>query len=367
MTYGNVLQVSSITMEEICAKCKIDFDDDFVIGCEGKCNRWYHLACVDLSKKQSEVLASIKGAKWFCRSCYKQSDTSPTEIQAEIIKSIDSLKEKVEQLTNREINTPPVSIINSTPSYAAITKTKDTIVVLNKTDTVLMEADKIKEKIKQQVNPTQLGIGITSMKNFRKNGISIGCDSIGDKEKLKTELQNKIGESFIIKEATSPPKKFKIIGIDNFLKEDEILEAISKQNNINVEAKILKKSEINTSSSIAILEVTKGAEIISKLEKIKIQWRICKVVSYDSVYRCFNCFGFNHKAINCKNDQICSKCGSNKHTGDCELSPACKNCIKANELYNTDVDVNHSLFDRVKCKVLQREIEKQKHRLVLNE
>lgn len=360
-------------MDETCAQCKKDFNEDKIIGCEGSCLRWFHIECVNITRKQVEVLETLKSAKWFCRVCYQQSGTN--EVQNNIIKSLKLLEEKVEKLVPCFKPTPDEpeagsSIEPRKTTYASVAKktntVKEILVVRNK-DTIGLEADKIKEKLKEQINPVDLGIGVTNIRNFTKNGVSIGCESLGDKNKLREELERKMGKEFIIQEALVPAKKFKIIGVDNNLTKEEIAEAILKQNQLELDLKILKVTKITDHSSMVILEVARGVEQISGMNKLKIQWRICKISGFDSVYRCFNCYGYNHKAANCTNPAICSKCGENKHDEDCVDIKTCQNCIKANEKFNMSVDVNHSMFDSSKCKIYQLEIEKQKNRIVLKD
>lgn len=360
-------------MDEICGLCKNDFNGEKIIGCEGTCRKWFHISCVNITKKQFEIFELVKGFKWFCKFCYNVSysattditctDGTCTETQNDIIKSIQVLTEKVEKLTVSSLQ-----LENKKKTYATAAKNDKTemIVVVNK-EKLEVEGDEIKEIVKHNINPVELGIGVTAMRNFQKNGLSIECSSGTDRQKLVEELKNKIGENYSIKEAKIAAKKFKIVGIDSGLTEEQIINAIKRQNELNVEIKIIKMRETNEYNKMVIIEIATGAELLEGVEKLKIEWRICKVNELRSAYRCYNCYGFNHKAINCKNEAICSKCGSTKHDGNCNNETKCKNCENANEKFNTKVDTEHSMFDKEKCKVYQAEIEKQKKRLVLKE
>ena len=70
------------------------------------------------------------------------------------------------------------------------------------------------------------------------------------------------------------------------------------------------------------------------IEKLNVGWERCKV--YDDIniyYAALNVNNIGHKAINCKNDDVCIKCLKNHRTVDCssEAINKCGNCIKTDE------------------------------------
>ncbi|KAK9873289.1 hypothetical protein WA026_021778 [Henosepilachna vigintioctopunctata] len=76
-----------------CGKCLIEFNGDKAIGCEGKCKRWFHLKHSELNNNDFNVIKTCKGVKWFCETCYSES-----EVIDNILKALELLNQKVNAL-----------------------------------------------------------------------------------------------------------------------------------------------------------------------------------------------------------------------------------------------------------------------------
>lgn len=118
---------------------------------------------------------------------------------------------------------------------------------------------------------------------------------------------------------------------------------------------------------MAILEIDENnMEKIVKAGSLNIKWRTCKVYKYVNVFRCFKCFGFNHKGSECKNEANCDKCGNTKHQGHCKEEIKCGNCVNANKSLNMDLEVNHSVFSR-ECAVYLQQVKRVEDRITLKD
>lgn len=53
-----------------------------------------------------------------------------------------------------------------------------------------------KNDIKRKIYPSKLGIGIENIKNIRERGIAISCSNADSKEKLKSKVQEEIGNKY---------------------------------------------------------------------------------------------------------------------------------------------------------------------------
>lgn len=63
--------------EESCVVCASKLlPADYVICCSGICARKFHLKCVNISHKDSQVIASVKNAKWYCDGCIVYNQTA---------------------------------------------------------------------------------------------------------------------------------------------------------------------------------------------------------------------------------------------------------------------------------------------------
>ena len=90
------------------------------------------------------------------------------------------------------------------------------------------------------------------------------------------------------------------------------------------------------------------------------------------VLRCFRCKEFNHKAANCKNDEVCVKCHSQHRNSECNEGQLnkCINCIRANGELNLGLNVIKCIYVNISNIVankeeLERIIELQEASIVL--
>ena len=64
-----------------CGKCQEDLDNQpKLIGCEGRCDRWFHTECVDLTNADFQQLLDDTTSKWICLECRTRSRKTPQEI-----------------------------------------------------------------------------------------------------------------------------------------------------------------------------------------------------------------------------------------------------------------------------------------------
>ena len=96
--------------------------------------------------------------------------------------------------------------------------------------------------------------------------------------------------------------------------------------------------------------------------KIKIGWLICNVEDYVKINRCYHCSKFNHKAENCKGEEICPLCTGNHKLRDCQANKQefrCINCISSQKHNKEKLDENHSSLDK-NCPSKMSKIQKYK-------
>ena len=55
-----------------CGQCNHTFDNanKFIVGCEGGCDKWFHITCVDLSEEDFTDLECNPKAYWECNECH---------------------------------------------------------------------------------------------------------------------------------------------------------------------------------------------------------------------------------------------------------------------------------------------------------
>lgn len=146
---------------------------------------------------------------------------------------------------------------------------------------------------------------ITKLRKGNKGTIILGCEKERELEKLKTTVQDKLGEDYKVMEPKKIEPKIKIINVGEKeikLEEDDLIDTILKQNRMDRKkegfyiklVKITNKDGKNDNmrfndrknEGFLIFEVDEVIhELMLKREKINMGWRKCFVFDYFSVKR----------------------------------------------------------------------------------
>lgn len=207
------------------------------------------------------------------------------------------------------------------------------------------------EDLKKKVDPRNLNF---SRVQIRHNGdLIISAGNEKDREKIRAEVEKNIGENYEIKTPAAMLPRLLVSGMSENMEDANLSSAIQKQNNeFNISSiKIIRQYQVKRGERSyynAIIEV--NIEAFSKIlscGKLNIGWERCRTYDGTRVLCCFKCKGFNHKAENCEEKEVCVKCLGEHRTGSCSLAPVnkCINCIRANEKFNLSLDCNHSSLD----------------------
>lgn len=63
-------KMAGVTGSELCGACgKVVDSEEGSIGCDGACDKWFHIKCVNISKKRFRQLCNNKNDKWYCETC----------------------------------------------------------------------------------------------------------------------------------------------------------------------------------------------------------------------------------------------------------------------------------------------------------
>ena len=221
----------------------------------------------------------------------------------------------------------------------------------------------VKPKVKQTGSASRLDltkkVDPSSLKfsnvQIRQNGdIFISADNEKEREKIRKELNNKIGEAYDIKTPEILLPRVMVSGMSEKMDETKFLDAVKKQNvdlGINI-LKLVRLFEVKKNERSyfnAIIEV--NAEAFPKIintGKMNIGWERCRVFDGTRVLCCFKCKGYNHRAVNCTEKEVCLNCLNEHRTDSCNLAPIkkCINCIRSNKKLNLSLNVNHDTMDK---------------------
>lgn len=175
---------------------------------------------------------------------------------------------------------------------------------------------------------------LVETKNGNQTEKLLKCNNFADQFSIQVSLHNTLNYS-----------KGVIRCYDlQFLEIEEIKQELSSTIKDIIRIKIKKNgTDVLTNSYIITFPQPKIPETI------KIGFHTVKVQNYiPNPMRCFNCLGFSHPTIACKQEAKCIQCGEKKHEGNerCTRPPKCANCSD-----------NHNALDR-NCPIfkIQKEI-----------
>lgn len=351
-----------------CGKCREDFKEDKIIGCEGKCNQWFHIKCVKVKDKQFAVLKEFKGVKWYCEQCYVECevinkvltflDSKLNTVMQGFNNEVASIKEMVKEIMDVKQQTwaQKVNITKKVNPQVVVIKPKD-----------IQESSKTFSEVQKKVRPPELQVGITSVRNIRDGGIIVGCSKEEDARKVEQCVNKELSEKYNIQRPIPKIPQIKIVGMSEKLTGEEISSFILAQNEIidkntaKVEIKRVYESKGNFT---AIADVDPSTfHVATEQGKLIVDWDRCAVYEHVDLLRCFKCAGFFHKAEHCNKEDKCGNCSGNHRRKDCnEEVFKCVNCKHANETLKMTFDIKHSAYD-LNCPVYKRHIERQRNKV----
>lgn len=359
---------------ESCTKCKSEFKGEKIIGCDGLCKGWFHLQCGNLNLKQYTAISSCKTVKWYCELCYEKSEVMVINL-FDLTEEMKKLNEKLAKFNAQTIHTNEMDTSNSN-SYSSVlkqgTQKGESTLIVNAKLGEKGNAIQIEKDIKEVIELDKLQIGVSKVKKLHSGKVVIEGENNRDMEKLRNEIENKLGAKYEVTQAKKRRPRIKIVGMLQKLGKESLEDKIILQNDlyskkdgqkkyVNIEVVTVYESGHGKYSAIVELDPNTFNKIM-QARKLKIGWAICKVYEHFSLMRCYKCNGYNHKAEKCTNSKTCGKCGGQHETKECDsANKKCINCMKANERLKLNLDENHSAFDST-CKVFQNKVEIYKRR-----
>lgn len=362
------------------------------------CNFGIHTKCFDVLSK----FVNIDKNNWLCKTCkqeqeeiYDNNENQENqnvssmkrelkilnELNAELKLNNNLLKLKVCEVDkNYEIvfkgqqiqfpiasNTevpPNTQERHSNRSYSQVVKKDTAVLILEaKSDTTIDI-----NTFKSNINPVDLGPGITNVKSTRSGKIMVECSNKEELDKIKSNLIKSAGQDWQVSTPNKYLPRIKIYNTETTnLNDDQLTKNICEQNNVNcIQAhfKILRKIQYKKSTNL-IVEL--DSELFSKIIKqgfLYVGWRKCLITESFNVIRCFKCSCFGHFSKDCKKSElVCPACSKNHQLKDCpKESLKCINCVNHNVKFKTNFCEKHSSKDAT-CPVYLKQISAIKARI----
>lgn len=321
-------------------------------------------------------------------------------IQEIVQEEMEDIRQHLNELKKMIQGGSCVSYPEAKGSYSAAVKERKKEKIIIVKPVVEQESEVTKKAIKEKVDIKSMDMGISKLKKCSKGAVILGCETGQELVKLKTVVQEKMGDGFKITESLQAKLKVKIVNIDKEemqLEDEELISVIKRQNGMNEEyetrqMKIVKRiikerdhrqNRRSLEADSVIIEVERDQrqnrrsleagsviievdektheELISK-NRISVGWKKCTVFNHVSVKRCFKCWGYYHIAKNCSKAETCHKCAGNHKATDCKADILkCVNCTFKNQAYNLRLNFEHDALDK-DCPTYKRAIQEEKRR-----
>jgi hypothetical protein len=227
--------------------------------------------------------------------------------------------------------------------------------------------DAIKDLLKTKINPTDIKVGISTLKTLRDGRVQIETGSKEEIETLQRDINAKCGDKVTVNVHKLRNPRLVIYNIPEDISTENIEDTLTAQNpELNLEAgDIIAKFTYNTKKRTRnlVIEVSARTRKLLIHKRVKLGWLICYIEDYLTVNRCFNCSKFNHKFRECRGTETCPHCTGNHKLKECTAQPTefkCTNCQNYNK-YNKNANIceNHSSLDK-NCPSFQAVLERHR-------
>lgn len=360
-------------MSTVCGHCDEVFDrrKSPCLTCSGFCGKTYQANCMGISLEFLQCLKS-PGFCWFCTDCFKIRNKyeayMKNSFDNKLTLMINGFESMFEDLKKQILETANNTFANITaanknekteimPSYAKIVNTKSVVIVKPKN----AEQNNIQTKrdIMENIDPVDLNIKVSQIKQVKDGGILISCDdSIGAKN-FKDAAAEKLSAQYKISDVKTFLPKVRIVGLTDQYSDEDILKYLKGQNDALSSVshlKILKTWATKRNANIfqTLVEVDAATYgLIMNRAKLFVNYDACAVYEATDIRVCFKCSGFSHSQSNCvNNDTVCPKCSGCHSLFNCTSSILrCINCVTA----KLD-DVEHAVWDADKCPIYKKKL-----------
>ena len=228
-------------------------------------------------------------------------------------------------------------------------------------------ADTIKEILKSNINPTEIKVGINSLKTLRNGKVQTEARNKEDIDTLSKDINEKCGDKLTVTVQTLRNPRLVMYDIPEDVTTQNVEDTIIAQNpelKLN-KGDIIAKFVYVTKRRIRnlVMEVTADTRRQILHKKVKLGWIMCNLGDYLAASRCYKCSKFNHRSRECRGILTCPLCAGNHSLKECTATPEqykCTNCHTFNTYNkNNKISENHSSLDR-NCSSLQAVLEKYK-------
>jgi len=216
-------------------------------------------------------------------------------------------------------------------------KIKQTRYKLTVTSKKNQQPESIRGLLKTKINPTDIKVGINSLKTLRDGRLQIETGSKEEVEILTRDITEKCGETLDVNVHRLRIPRLVIYNILEDISTENTEETLLAQNpefNLktgDITAKFAYETRKHTWNLVIEVRAQTWKLLIQK--KVKIGWLICSIEDYLVANRCFKCSRFNHRSRDCRGTETCPHCSGCHRLKERTVQPTNYKCIKC-QLYN---------------------------------
>lgn len=333
-----------------------------VITCES-CKNCIHAACVSKTLDILAAINAVPGLFWRCKDCVKSCiSIRQSDIGNFLESKVDAALCKIENhITSLKTNfvrrlQEPIVQVKPTP-YADIVKNKTKPAVVIKPKNENQAVSQTKSDLMRNINPAEHDFHLTRVKHLKDGGILVGCRSGEENDKLKKLVEEKMANSYKIREFAGVEPRLRVVGLSEEYSGDVLLALVLKCNPEtfcgSYTCKIVKIFPTKKSPNIyqAVIQVDRICyDKLMKAGNLFVGYDSCRIFDAIDILRCYNCNGYHHSSKGCKKDVTCPLCAHKHELKDCKSSERkCTNCVKLVSASESVVSVSHAVWEREKC------------------
>lgn len=306
--------------------------------------------CERNMQEASELFRIVGDCENTNKEMYKEMEKSNVKICNEIKKVIKDTTIKTNKMSYAQT-------VKETPVMPDVSKQVPLILKPKERQGI----DKTKEELNKKVDPVNLKI--TNVEKRRNGTLVIQSENVEERDKIKSAIQNGLGDNYEIRVPNQIDMHIVITDMNFKIDEKEIVVKLKKQNQIleNSEIDIVKLFEtkrFNRKIYNAKVKIdNESYKNVMAEKRLKVGWDVCRVFDGTSIMQCFKCKGYNHKSVDCKNQETCYKCHGTHNSNECnkETILKCINCVRTNKRLNLELDEDHLTNNR-ECPVYKNKL-----------
>lgn len=267
-------------MSNTCGTCGAEIKRlEKAVTCAGGCKEPFHTHCIKINNEEYKIINNMKNVGWFCNPCntdksyetkkivislkdeiLKQAEkvnvqdekiNIQNELLGKLLNHIDEIKTELQNNKydgSKKMESVIVSqdiiktCINSNYSSNKTSSNRTFAEVANKPAVIIKPkidqlSDVTRKEIKENIKPSDISVGVASVKNIKNGAIIVNCHNQEDIQKLENAVTDKLGDKYEVKITTPQNPQ---IGMSEKFNEKQIIDQIIAQNNW-----IIKKKENN--------------------------------------------------------------------------------------------------------------------------